>query len=386
MPHVRQLSIVFSVGIFIAARQILFSHMFYRNMLHAPINDGSLLSSTRTAMDTTAGSSSSAEKDSITVVGNTLNEQKAIMNMESQLTVVSELWQGRQKVIEDNAPPSWREKQGISIQLPLSTRPVTVVPGVASSSWWKGVEAGKWEPFTWRVFHQEIHSDTVYVGFGEWVGVTGLYAMQVAKKVILMDADPAVRGELTENVRRNNAQNQNVALDYRCINDKPGTVTMKANGGSGSSIAGAPWAEGFQKVQVDCISLPQLLQEYGSAIDGSAPLFIKIDTEGAEAFIVPSLKQWLQSIPQSKRPTIFLSMHHTGQHTSEQYSEIASVLNLYPYYGIAANQESKCTGHAGVFLNKNPESNYFRGDNICVDCDYLLVADDSRALVKCQQY
>ena len=42
-----------------------------------------------------------------------------------------------------------------------------------------------------RGFNQKIRSGMVYyVGFGEWIGVTGLYASHRVKKAILMDKDP----------------------------------------------------------------------------------------------------------------------------------------------------------------------------------------------------
>lgn len=67
-----------------------------------------------------------------------------------------------------------------------------IVPGIATADWWAGVTSRSWEPSTWRAFNQEIHTKGVYIGFGEWCGVTGLFAAMRSKKTILMEPDPFI--------------------------------------------------------------------------------------------------------------------------------------------------------------------------------------------------
>ena len=130
----------------------------------------------------------------------------------------------------------------VQVRLPLSDMDLTVVDGVGTHSWWNGVASGLWEPETFRVFNQEIRSGMVYVGFGEWIGVTGLYAAQRVKKAILMDADPRAYEELRVNVLLNQAAfGNNMHTDQRCISSSRGKVKMRGTGGSGCSIVLQPW-------------------------------------------------------------------------------------------------------------------------------------------------
>jgi hypothetical protein len=164
--------------------------------------------------------------------------------------------------------------------------------------------------------------------------------------------------------------------------DKVSTLTMEANGGSGSSFMGQDWNKGMKKVDVDCLPLWSLLEEYG--VSSTTPLFVKIDTEGAEAVIVPSLRTWIAGL--SIKPTIFMSMHAKAD--AAQKAELAAVLNMYPYFAVfkGRNEEKNlatisgadagaCTG--GIVLRENADGSHFRGDQICEWCDYLVTVDDS---------
>ena len=290
------------------------------------------------------------------------------------------LWEKRQDVL-DASPEELRSKPAVTVRLPFTDQELTVVDGRASREWWTNTAAGKWEIETFKVFNQEIRPGMVYVGFGEWCGVTGMFAAQRASKAILVDADPFIFPELRENVRRNSPSfGSNMALDNRCIMDKVSTLTMEANGGSGSSFMGQGWNKGMKKVVVDCLPLWSLLDEYG--VSATTPLFVKIDTEGAEAVIVPSLRTWIAGA--AIKPTIFMSMHEKAD--TEQKAQIAAVLNMYPYFAVfrgrrgeknPATVSGADTGacKSGFVLRNNADGAHFRADTICAWCDYLVTAD-----------
>ena len=110
-------------------------------------------------------------------------------------------------------------------KLPLSDHEVTVVSGFATFGWWSGVASGIWEMTTFRAFNQELRPDMVYVGFGEWAGVTGLFAAQRVRKVILMDSDPMAYAELRFNMKLNRPTVKALMeTDPRCISSEKGTV------------------------------------------------------------------------------------------------------------------------------------------------------------------
>ena len=276
----------------------------------------------------------------------------------------------------------------IQIKLPLSDKPISVLPGVAAAGWWRGAAAGKWEPETFRAFNQELRKGMVYIGFGEWVGVTGLLASQRASKVIMMDADPGAMAEMRKNVEQN-ADLSTIFLESRCISDTVGTVTMRANGGSGSSIVSQPWTAGMPAIQVNCLPLPALVEEYGMST--AERLFVKIDTEGAESMIVPSLHDWVANAV--IKPTIFLSMHNKAD--AAQKAAIAKVLNLYPFYAVIKGRTEDDsiavsgpgvddgTCEQGVPLESNSGGDRFSARNICNWCDYLVSVDNDEATRLC---
>ena len=276
----------------------------------------------------------------------------------------------------------------IQIKLPLSDKPISVLPGVAAAGWWRGAAAGKWEPETFRAFNQELRKGMVYIGFGEWVGVTGLLASQRASKAIMMDADPGAMAEMRKNVEQN-ADLSTIFLESRCISDTVGTVTMRANGGSGSSIVSQPWTAGMPAIQVNCLPLPALVEEYGMST--AERLFVKIDTEGAESMIVPSLHDWVANAV--IKPTIFLSMHNKAD--AAQKAAIAKVLNLYPFYAVIKGRTEDDsiavsgpgvddgTCEQGVPLESNSGGDRFSARNICNWCDYLVSVDNDEATRLC---
>ena len=278
-----------------------------------------------------------------------------------------------------------------SFRMPLSNLNVSVVNGVSTHEWWRRVAEGTWEPGTLRALNQEARVGMVYVGFGEWTGVTGLFAAQRVKRAILVDADPMAYEELRENVRLNQAAfGNNMQTDSRFISWLRGKVKIRANGASYSSIFNNTWTRDLPEIEVDCISLPELLADYGATTDH---VFVKIDAEGAEALIVPLLYHWIATA--QKKPTIFLSMHNRAN--SEQRKAIAAVLNLFPFYAVirgknSADEIDLGTDHdcgtwqsckTGVPLKANPQHDFFTPSMVCNWCDYLLVFDDIRATEMC---
>ena len=66
-------------------------------------------------------------------------------------------------------------------------------------------------------------------------------------------------------------------------------------------------------------------------IDPSSTFF-KIDTEGAEYVILPSLYEWLEAIAPGKRPTITLSMH-ANEAGDAALPSMLKVIHLFRYAG-----------------------------------------------------
>jgi hypothetical protein len=80
--------------------------------------------------------------------------------------------------------------------------------------------------------------------------------------------------------------------------------------------------------KVTCVTLWQLLALHH--IDASTA-FIKIDTEGAEWSIVPSLHPWLTSLA-NKKPTLAISLHPNSEDiVRKALPDFLAVLRLFAY-------------------------------------------------------
>ena len=164
------------------------------------------------------------------------------------------------------------------------------------------------------------------------------------------------------------------ALSIRCVSNQRGKVKMKGNGSSTSSLFhGMPWLSGAPTFDATCVTLQDLYEN--NQISGE--VLIKMDIEGAETLVVPSLLDWYfqhtcahSRIPapvqahaaiasththtnththsQNKRrlsrletkPSFFISFH--GQATLEQKEEIAKVFNLYKHYAVLKVMPACC--------------------------------------------
>ena len=228
-----------------------------------------------------------------------------------------------------------RQARSQTVVLPLSRGPLRVVPGRASQQFWSEAETGRWEPETFKVLYQELTSDVSYLGVGEWCGITGLFAAQRSKRAILVEPDPiALSDELRTNVDIFNAESRvagarRVSIETRCVSapEQQGTVTMVGNGSSTSSLVhGLSWLQGAPTFEATCMTLEDLITHHGL----TGEIFIKMDIEGAESTVVPSLLSWL-SRPTMK-PKLFISFH--AQATQAQKEEIAKVFNLYKHYAV----------------------------------------------------
>lgn len=277
----------------------------------------------------------------------------------------------------------------IVLTLPFTHTPVRVFPGVDTADWWRNVERKKWEPSTFYSFYQEIDNETIYVGFGEWNAVTGLMATQVAKTSILVEVDPMAFTKVLNNVCVNNHIADKAILDNRGIGPRADTIQMVGAGQSGSKINdGSAYPSDWRTFTATIIHLKDLLVEYGYSLDKDK-LFIKMDTEGAEAIIIPSLTLWFSKA--SRLPSMLISMHNKA--TYEQRAAIADFLNLYPFFAVIRGRHPEpradrvrytaSTCRKGMALNIN-NGRVFTADNVCSWCDYLLTQTKDNSIRNCK--
>lgn len=245
--------------------------------------------------------------------------------------------------------------------------------------WWNS------EQSTVLTFQQELKPDMTYIGIGEWAGPTAVLASSIAANIFVFDPDKYVTSHLFRNVLHNLQANKTAVVDTRCVSNANGQTKMSGSGGSGSAIAEAghiykKWKDSsLPHFRVMCITFDILLKEY--ALRNKTPLFIKIDTEGAESLIVPSLftfvEQWKANI------VMFISMHDASN--TQQKEKISQFLNKCTNVAIS----SSCGHWDGCNLKSPSGVPVYKGGNklafgsnivfnyttICDSCDYVCKID-----------
>jgi len=165
---------------------------------------------------------------------------------------------------------------------------------------WTKVEDGSWEPETFGVFDCFVNSETTYLDVGSWEGPTLLYAGQRAKKAFGFEPDPVAFAGLERNLAAN-PQITNTRLLNQCIAAETGEMQFGSRSGGGDTMSSLLFSEGQTVWTVPAIRL----DEFAAKENLQQPIFIKIDTEGGEYSILPSLDAFFRKY----RPTVYLSTH-----------------------------------------------------------------------------
>jgi len=202
------------------------------------------------------------------------------------------------------------------------------------------------------------------VDFGSWIGPTVLFAGQFASKVYSLEPDPLSYSTLSANVHKNPVVLSRTQMYHECIAPKAGVVEMAGSGESNTRMkdvldtkflkAGTSW-------KVNCRTLDQFLKE--EKVDMDNLRLIKMDTEGTELWLLPSLRPWLESLGK-KKPAIWLSVHSPfwkDQDKPEHAGKVKAAWDVLSLFAYVYDQDLK--------LIKTAEME----PNLCPDfCTFLL--------------
>ena len=168
------------------------------------------------------------------------------------------------------------------------------------ASFWKEFSAGSWEPDTFAVFDQFVDRHTLHLDVGAWIGPTVLYAATRAAKVIGFEPDPVAYGFLQKNVAAN-PQLAPIQVEHVAIAPRNERIRIGSRGAPGDSMS----SELFATCETTWEIQGRTLDTYLDPWPESDPVFIKIDIEGGEYHLLPSLAKLL------RRPnlTLLLSLH-----------------------------------------------------------------------------
>ena len=246
---------------------------------------------------------------------------------------------------------AWAEARaapGINCTLPIAGSPALTLSsmGPHAAEFWGRVDRGEWEPTTFLVYkHALAVRAGVVIDFGSWIGPTVLAAALLpSTRVYGFEVDPVAFSQLAVNVAGNAAVAAKTEVLFIGIGNELGSRVFGSGacsttmGDSCSSQIADP-NNPSQRWEVSTLTLPQFVEAAGiSLMDIS---LIKIDTEGAELFILPTLVAWFSHWPGPK-PSVWLSLH--GKFLREAplwQQEVAEVMRLFTFGALCTPNSAK---------------------------------------------
>jgi len=166
---------------------------------------------------------------------------------------------------------------------------------------WPLLETDQWEQPTFIVFDEFLDSKHSYIDIGAWIGPTVLYGAQVARYVYAVEPDPPAFQTLVQNIALNPDLKEKISVYNGCISDSNSKVRFGTRTTFGDSASSMLYAEDDNTITVSGITFDAFVEHY--AITDCN--FIKMDIEGGEMVVLPTMKEFLKK----NRPTLYLSIH-----------------------------------------------------------------------------
>ncbi len=173
-------------------------------------------------------------------------------------------------------------------------------------SFWGKVQACEWEETTFDIIDRYVDSRVIYVDVGTWIGPTVLYAAQAADQTFAFEPDPIAHLEMGANLLLNKDADwaKRVTLSQLAIAPYSGTLAFGNRANGGDSTSSVLFAQHKTSWRVEATTLDQVFQRAGFS---GRNIFLKIDIEGGEFDLVPTLRDLLVK----ENVVLFLSIHTT---------------------------------------------------------------------------
>lgn len=168
---------------------------------------------------------------------------------------------------------------------------------------WTNYETAKWENWSFEMLDAYVSTETTFMDVGSWLGFMSLHIAGRSKRVIAYEADPIAFKSVTRNFNANPDWKHIEAVNA-FVSNKSGTQRVSSlHHGNNSGTTGLVDLGG------DSWEVPSI--DFDTEIDvipASAPLFIKMDIEGAEYNV---LKSCGEKLAQRRNTCLMLSLHPT---------------------------------------------------------------------------
>lgn len=168
-------------------------------------------------------------------------------------------------------------------------------------SFWNDVNKGSWEPHTFRILDKFLDNNHSYIDIGSWIGPTVLYGSQIAKHTYAIEPDLIAYKILQTNINLNPNIKNKITLFNGCIANKNGNIRIGNRNEIGDSMSSIIFKDSKLSWNINSLTLERFIKT-NKIKDCN---FIKMDIEGGELIVLPSIHSYLQKI----HPTLYLSLH-----------------------------------------------------------------------------
>ncbi|MCH2215713.1 MAG: FkbM family methyltransferase [Flavobacteriales bacterium] len=170
---------------------------------------------------------------------------------------------------------------------------------------WEDLQSGKWEALTFDVFDKYLDKETIFLDVGGWIGSTLFYAAQKVKKAVVFEPDPIAFAELNANLKLNHDSNWHSHCETikAAVAPEAGKVKIGFRTSGGDSMSSVLLSDSLNSKEVEAMSLSEFIKDRDLKDE---KLFVKMDVEGFEYDILPSLKSLIQTLPSA---TFHVSLH-----------------------------------------------------------------------------
>lgn len=200
------------------------------------------------------------------------------------------------------------------------------------SRFWRKAGAGTWEPRTFAVLDAHLAPERDYIDIGAWIGPTVLYAARRARHVWCFEPDPVAFRHLAWNIELNRLAN--VSAFAAALSDRVGIARMASFGGeAGDSMTSLLNRGGAGAADVLTIGW----EDFAGSVDLSAVALVKIDIEGGEFAVLPTMLAWLRV----QRPALYLSTHAPFLDAQTRATRMRALADALSFYAACRDEEGR---------------------------------------------
>jgi FkbM family methyltransferase len=151
--------------------------------------------------------------------------------------------------------------------------------------WEKLYKPGEWEPETRELLKEILYPGALFVDIGAWIGPVTMWALECGSRVVAIEPDPVALPELRRRVPAS------VEIWEGAVATQAGAAALTAPkfGISGSRLVSGGRIEADGEIEVRTWTLAEILA-------GRKPTLVKIDIEGYEIELLPTLAPYLADL------------------------------------------------------------------------------------------